>query len=83
MEEINPLLEKVEETIERALNELMEVKIIRENDPTEFALAQKELEEREEEILGLLSQASAEEKEALSNALERVKGVQKTMVRGI
>ncbi|UOE92009.1 DUF2524 family protein [Alkalihalobacillus sp. LMS39] len=76
-------LNRVQETIDFALNELMEVKIVRENDPTDYALAQKQLDDLTIELETLIEDSPIEERASLIEAQEKIREVQETMVRGI
>ncbi|WP_026672060.1 DUF2524 family protein [Alkalihalobacterium bogoriense] len=76
-------LNRVQETIDFALNELMEVKIVRENDPTDYALAQKQLDDLSIELETLIEDSPIEERASLIEAQEKIREVQETMVRGI
>ncbi|MBU8907973.1 hypothetical protein [Desertibacillus haloalkaliphilus] len=82
--EMQQLQQKIEEIVSGALNELMEVKMIRENDPTEFSMYQHKLQQLDAELDMLLETAKpGEVRDALIEAHERVNQVRETLVRGI
>jgi len=77
-------LNRVQSTIDRALTELMEVKMIRENDPTEFPYLQNELNELDIEIHSLLERNQEEsERTTLLEAQKKLHEVQDIMTRGV
>ncbi len=79
---IEQYLEKVQHTVDNALNELMEVKMVRENDPTEYSQLQKELQELRSEA-DLLLTLHPFYKEKLIQTKERIQEIEEVMVRGI
>ncbi|MFC0472783.1 DUF2524 family protein [Halalkalibacter kiskunsagensis] len=81
-EYIEECLTRAQQTIDRALTELMEVKMIRENDPTEFAFAQKELDEIQSEIDVLVKDNDSTNSQLLE-AQARLNEVREIMIKGI
>ncbi|WP_332697695.1 DUF2524 family protein [Halalkalibacter lacteus] len=81
-EYIEECLNRAQQTIDRALTELMEVKMIRENDPTEFAFAQKELDELQSEIDTLVNENDSDSPQLLE-AQTRLNEVREIMIKGI
>ena len=79
---IEQFLQKTQRTVDQALNELMEVKVIRENDPTEYSQLLFELHElkREAELLSTLHPAH---KENLMKTKEKISEIEVVMERGI
>ncbi|ADU31452.1 DUF2524 family protein [Evansella cellulosilytica] len=73
----------VKETVEEAQKELLDIKIIREYDPTEYSYAFKQLKELEEEASVLLETATPEEQVAIREARDLVLYTQEVMTRGI
>ncbi|MDT8860675.1 DUF2524 family protein [Alkalihalobacillus sp. MEB130] len=78
---IEECLYRVQDVIDRALTELMEVKIIRENDPTEFAFVQKELSDLQIELDSFIDEESNNTR--LIEAQQRLNEVREIMTRGI
>ncbi|WP_170885560.1 DUF2524 family protein [Bacillus alkalicellulosilyticus] len=81
--EITIFINKAEQTIDQALNELAEVKIVRENDPSDFAYAQHQLQELQAEAEDLLEKVEFQERPVLVKVKQRLQEVQETMIRGI
>ncbi|ARK30688.1 hypothetical protein [Halalkalibacter krulwichiae] len=81
---IQSILNQVQKTIDQSLTELMEVKMIRENDPTEFSYLQHELNELEEKLASLLQdQNCSSYYPSLQDAHKRICEVQDIMIKGI
>ncbi|MGO4886846.1 DUF2524 family protein [Anaerobacillus sp. MEB173] len=78
---INEFLNKAQATVDRALNELMEVNIIRENDPTEYSEAQRDLQLLNDEIEELMNNYP-NEREKLHEVNQQINEIQKVLVRG-
>jgi predicted transcriptional regulator len=81
-EYIAECLNRAQQTINRALTELMEVKMVRENDPTEYAFAQKELNEVQSEIDTLINEEHSNNAQLLE-AQKRLNEVREIMIKGI
>ncbi|MBU9721157.1 MULTISPECIES: DUF2524 family protein [Bacillaceae] len=81
--QIENYINKVKNTIENAQKELAEVKMIRENDPTEFSYLLHELQELQQEMPMYIQQASPVEKEKLLEAKEYLQYTQEVMEKGI
>lgn len=83
-EYVEDCLQRAQLTVDQALTELMEVKMIRENDPTEFPYLQNELNRLEIEIASLIKDTHEENNlSRLQLAQEKLQEVQSIMVRGI
>jgi hypothetical protein len=81
---IEDFLTRVQSTVDQALTELMEVKMIRENDPTEFSFLQNELNKLEEEMEKLIQEQDGNPSHPrLQQAQNKLSEVQEVMVRGI
>ncbi|WP_332628974.1 hypothetical protein [Halalkalibacter flavus] len=78
---IEECLYRVQNLIDRALTELMEVKMIRENDPTEYAFIQKELGDLQGEFDQLVGDKNNDPR--LEEAQKRLNEVREIMTRGI
>ncbi|KHF40396.1 DUF2524 family protein [Halalkalibacter okhensis] len=78
---IEECLYRVQNLIDRALTELMEVKMIRENDPTEYAFIQKELADLQGEVNELVSEYNQDPR--LEDAQKRLNEVREIMIKGI
>ncbi|MCL7749389.1 hypothetical protein [Halalkalibacter alkaliphilus] len=77
---IEECLYRVQNLIDRALTELMEVKMIRENDPTEYAFIQKELGDLQGEFDQLVTE---DQDPRLEEAQKRLNEVREIMEKGI
>ncbi|GAE24525.1 hypothetical protein JCM9140_461 [Halalkalibacter wakoensis JCM 9140] len=80
-EYIEDCIYRAQHVIDRALTELMEVKMIRENDPTEYAFVQKELGEIQDEVDKLVDEGRHHER--LKDTQKRLNEVREIMIRGI
>ncbi|WP_227938091.1 DUF2524 family protein [Alkalihalobacillus deserti] len=81
---VEDCLKRVQSTVDQALTELMEVKMIRENDPTEFPYLQNKLNELEVEVSSLLENNQDDSHlSRLQEAQKKLNEVQDIMVRGI
>ncbi|MFC0559746.1 hypothetical protein [Halalkalibacter alkalisediminis] len=81
---VNDCLNRLQSTIDQALTELMEVKMIRENDPTEFPYLQNELNELDIEITLLLEKnQEGSHHTRLQEAQKKLHEVQDIMIRGV
>lgn len=78
---LEQFLEKTQRTIDQSLNELMEVKIIRENDLSEYSLCQKELEDLKEEAQMLMIMHPTQQ-EKLKEVQKKIEEIQEVLVRG-
>ncbi|MBU9714178.1 DUF2524 family protein [Evansella tamaricis] len=81
--QVQDYINRVKTTIEEAQKELLEVKIIRENDPTEFSYVVNQLQELEGEFRSHLENASPAEKQELLEAKKYLQQTQEIMERGI
>jgi predicted transcriptional regulator len=81
-EYIEECLNRAQQKVDRALTELMEVKMVRENDPTEYAFAQKELNEVQSEIDTLINEEHSNNAQLLE-AQKRLNEVREIMIKGI
>ncbi|WP_096200653.1 DUF2524 family protein [Bacillus sp. FJAT-45350] len=80
-ENVNVFLDKVQATVDEALNELMEVKMIRENDVTEYSSLQHELNQlRDEADILMLSMPQHHKK--LKEVQAKIDEIQEVMIRG-
>ncbi|GAE34290.1 DUF2524 family protein [Halalkalibacter akibai] len=83
-DQIEEFLTRIQSTVDQALTELIEVKIIRENDPTEFAFLQNELYELETELDSLIQDiGTSSEHSKLTEAKRRLNEIQEVMIKGI
>jgi ribosomal protein S12 methylthiotransferase accessory factor YcaO len=82
-EQIDDYLRKAQDTIEKAHKELLDVKLIQVNDPTEYPFIMNQLMEFDQEINDLLASASPEQRVQLEKAQGLLRETKTIMVRGI
>ncbi|MFA9556846.1 DUF2524 family protein [Evansella sp. AB-rgal1] len=82
-EEVELYINRVKDTISEAQKELAEVKIVRENDPTEYSYVMKQLQEMNEEMGVFLERATPSQREDLMEARKYIHYTQDIMTRGI
>lgn len=82
-EQIDDYLRKAQDTIEKAHKELLDVKLIQVNDPTEYPFIMNQLMEFDQEINDLLASASPEQQVQLKEAQGLLRETKTIMVRGI
>lgn len=82
-EQIDDYLRKAQDTIEKAHKELLDVKLIQVNDPTEYPFIMNQLMEFDQEINDLLASASPEQRVQLEEAQGLLRETKTIMVRGI
>jgi hypothetical protein len=82
-DQIDSYISKAQETIESAHKELMDVKLIQQNDPTEYPFIMNQLMELDFEINELLSAASPEQRIQLEEAQQMLRDTKTIMIRGI
>lgn len=82
-DQIDSYLSRANETIENAHKELLDVKLIQQNDPTEYPFIMNQLMELDEEIGELLTAASPEQRAQLEEAQHQLREAKTVMIRGI
>ncbi|MCT8138215.1 DUF2524 family protein [Anaerobacillus sp. CMMVII] len=82
-DQIDSYLSRAHETIESAHKELLDVKLIQQNDPTEYPFIMNQIMELDEEINELLAQASPEQRDQLEEAQHQLRETKTVMIRGI
>ncbi|WP_209122178.1 DUF2524 family protein [Alkalihalobacillus sp. BA299] len=81
-DELDHFLNKAQEIVDRGLDELLDTKIIRENDPSDYAYIQHQLYELVVEAEELMKKFP-DQHEKLSEFQEKIKEIQEVMVKGI
>ncbi|MDG5787108.1 DUF2524 family protein [Evansella sp. AB-P1] len=81
--QVEQYINEVKRTILEAQKELAEVKIIRENDPTEFSHLMQQLQQLNEELDHYLVNATNEQQADLREAQKYLQYTQELMERGI
>lgn len=82
-EELEAYVNEVKETIQNAQEALLEIKITRENDPSQYSFAMKELLRLEANFPGYYAKAGPDEKEILLEAKEQLEYTKDVMDKGI
>ncbi|WP_161568142.1 DUF2524 family protein [Anaerobacillus alkaliphilus] len=82
-DQIDSYLTRAQETIDSAHKELLDVKLIQQNDPTEYPFLMNQLMELDSEINDLLATASPEQRAQLEEAQHQIRETKTIMVRGI
>lgn len=82
-DQIDSYLEKTRSIIESANKELLDVKLIQQNDPSDYPYIMNQLMELDEEINDLLTDASADQRKQLEEAQEYIRDTKTIMIRGI
>ncbi|QOY35658.1 DUF2524 family protein [Anaerobacillus isosaccharinicus] len=82
-DQIDSYLSRTHETIESAHKELLDVKLIQVNDPTEYPFIMNQLMELDDEINELLTAASPEQRSQLEEAQQQLRETKTVMIRGI
>ncbi|WNF38193.1 DUF2524 family protein [Bacillaceae bacterium IKA-2] len=82
-EQVDHYLIKSKDTIEKAHKELLDVKLIQKNDPTEFPFLMNQLVEIDQEINDLLASASDEQRKQLEEAQQILRETKTIMIRGV
>jgi hypothetical protein len=82
-DQIDSYLTRAHETIESAHKELLDVKLIQQNDPTEYPFIMNQLMELDDEISELLTAASPEQRSQLEEAQHQLRETKTVMIRGI
>jgi len=82
-EQIDDYLRKAQDTIEKAHKELLDVKLIQVNDPTEYPFIMNQLMKFDQEINDLLASASPAQRVQLEEAQGLLRETKTIMVRGI
>lgn len=82
-EQIDSYLIKAQDTIEKAHKELLDVKLIQKNDPSEYPFIMNQLLEVDEEINDSLPSASTAQRAQLEEAQQLLRETKTIMVRGI
>lgn len=83
IEQVDQYLIKAKDTIEKAHKELLDVKLIQKNDPTEYPFLMNQLLEIDEEINDLLASASPEQRKQLEEAQQLLRETKTIMVNGV
>lgn len=82
-DQIDSYLTRTYETIESAHKELLDVKLIQVNDPTEYPFIMNQIMELDDEINELLTAASPEQRGQLEEAQQQLRETKTVMIRGI
>ncbi|MDQ0253600.1 putative phage infection (PIP) family protein YhgE [Evansella vedderi] len=82
-EQVEQYINKIKETINEAQKELAEVKIVRENDPTDYSYLMQQLQQLNEDMGDYLANATPKQREDLLEAREYLHYTQEIMTRGI
>lgn len=82
-DQIDKYLTKAQDTIDSAHKELLDVKLIQQNDPTEYPFIMNQIMELDEEINDLLTDASPSQREQLEVAQQQLRETKSIMIRGI
>ena len=82
-DQIGEYLHKAQNTIDSAHKELLDVKLIQQNDPTEYPFIMNQIMELDEEINDLLTDASPEQREQLEEAQQQLRETKAIMIKGI
>ncbi len=82
-DQVDSYLTRAQETIDSAHKELLDVKLVQQNDPTEYPFLMNQLMELDEEISELLTSASPEQRAQLEEAQQQIRETKTIMVRGI
>ncbi|OLO40448.1 hypothetical protein BTR23_08160 [Alkalihalophilus pseudofirmus] len=80
--ELEHFLNKVQSVVDQGLDELLETKMIRENDPSDYSYIQFQLHELVEESDQLMKKFP-DQHEQLSDVQQKIKEIQEVMVKGI
>jgi hypothetical protein len=82
-DQIDDYLTKAQDTIDSAHKELLDVKLIQQNDPTEYPFIMNQIMELDAEINDLLTAASPEQRAQLEEAQQQLRETKRIMIRGI
>lgn len=82
-DQINEYMRKAQDTIDNAHKELLDVKLIQQNDPTEYPFIMNQLMELDEEINDMLTAASPQQRTQLEEVQYQLRETKAVMIRGI
>lgn len=82
-DQVNHYLSKAQDTIDSAHKELLDVKLIQQNDPTDYPFIMNQLMELDDEINELLADASPTQRDQLEQAQQQIRETKTIMIRGI
>ncbi|OIJ15686.1 hypothetical protein BKP35_01450 [Anaerobacillus arseniciselenatis] len=82
-DQVDEYLHKAQDAIDSAHKELLDVKLIQQNDPTEYPFIMNQIMELDEEINDLLTDASPEQREQLEEAQQQLQETKSIMIKGI
>lgn len=81
-DQIHEILKRTQDIVDSAHKELLDVKLIQQNDPTEYPFIMNQLTELDEEINELLA-ASPEQRTQLEEVQHYIRETKTVMIRGI
>lgn len=79
-EQVETYLQKAQETIQQAEEQLKDAKRVQPGDPVKYAEAQSQLVEMSEELDAIIRSATPEQRDQLNRAQQRIRQMQNDMI---